>query len=155
MILREPKVMGVTLSEVPQDVTVINLRKIGRFSGIRDGRWLKSCDYLLVHRASGKDKAVFVELKRTIADTSRGMEQLRRSLPYLDYLRSVCRLEYEPSSPSGRVRILYVLIATRVNPMLDKRRVYQGHTLPRGRCHDIDVRRFVGKKLRFDWLVQR
>ena len=43
----------------------------------------------------GQDQAVFVELKKTLdEDQSRAMEQLRRSLPLLDYLLSVCRIHF-------------------------------------------------------------
>ena len=44
--LREPKVMKVVVAGVPEGARVINLRKIGRLSGIRDGPWKKSCDHL-------------------------------------------------------------------------------------------------------------
>ena len=37
--LREPRVMDVVLADVPTGVRVINMRRIGSLSGIREGAW--------------------------------------------------------------------------------------------------------------------
>ena len=108
------------------------MRRIGRLQGIRDGKWTKVCDYLVVWRTAigdhGRDNAMFVELKKTLAgDRSGGMEQLRRSRPYLDYLRSVCRVEFGAISPPMGVPTRYVLIGERLSQHLAKQRVSRGH----------------------------
>ena len=148
--LREPKVMTVVVAGLPDCARVINMRKIGRLSGIRDGYWKQSCDYLLVCRTGGGDEAVFVELKRTLSDKWKGMEQLRWSLPYLDHLRSVCRIEYGASP--RRVPARYVMIGEKPSPRLAKQRVSGGHALPDVSHEGNAIRRLVGSRLRFSWL---
>ncbi len=148
--LREPNVMTVVLAGLPVGSTVINMRKIGRLSGIRDGRWNRSCDYLLVCRTAVGDEAVFVELKRTLSGRQKGMEQLRWSLPYLEYLRTLCRIEYGASR--ARMQARYVMIGERPSSRLAKQRVSGGHALPKVRHEGITIQRLVGSRLRFSWL---
>lgn len=148
--LREPNVMTVVVAGLPDGSTVINMRKIGRLSGIRDGPWKQSCDYLLLCRTGGVDEVVFVELKRTLSDEERAKEQLRWSLPYFDHLRSVCRIEHGASP--RRVPARYVMIGKRTTPYLAKQRVSGGHALPNVAHGGITVRRLVGARLRFSWL---
>jgi len=149
--LREPRVMDVVLAEVPTGVRVINMRRIGSLSGIRDGAWKRICDYLLIRRTERGDEAVFVELKKDLADP-RGREQLRRSPPYLDYIRSLCRIEYGAVSSPKRVQQRYVLIGKRTSPGLAKQGVAAGHVLPSEVHGEIAIQRYVGSRIRFAWL---
>ncbi len=52
-----------------------------------------------------------------------GMEQLRRSLPLLDYLYSICRVESEGTLEGGKIRIRYWLIAEKLVTRMDKQTV--------------------------------
>ena len=113
---------------------------------------MKICDYLIIRRHANRDDAIFVELKRTLSDEEQGKEQLRRSLPYLDYLRSVCRIEYGPTQLSARAATWYVLIGKKISPRLGKQRVSGGHRLSDVRYRDIKVSRFVGTRVQFAWL---
>lgn len=142
--------MTVVLAGLPDGSTVINMRKIGRLSGFRDGPWKQSCDYLLVCRTAGGDEAVFIELKRTLSGKQKGMEQLRWSLPYLEHLRSVCRIEYGASR--ARMPARYVMIGDRPSLRLAKQRVSGGHALPNASHEGITIQRLVGSRLRFSWL---
>lgn len=148
--LREPKVMTVVVAGLPDGAKVINMRKIGRLSGIRDGPWKQSCDYVLVCRTGGGDEAVFVELKRTLSDEEKAKEQLRWSLPYFDHLRSVCRIEYGASP--RRIPARYVMIGKRTTPYLAKQRVSGDPALPDVSHQGIKIHRLVGSRLRFSWL---
>ena len=149
--LREPKVMTVVVAGLPDGAAVIDMRKIGSPSGIRDGPWKQSCDYLLVCRTGGGvDEVVFVELKRTLTDEEKAKEQLRWSLPYLDHLRSVCRIEYGASP--GRVPVRYVIVGKRTTPYLAKQRVSGDPALPNVSYQGITVHRLVGSRLHFSWL---
>ncbi len=148
--LREPKVMKVVVAGLPDGATVINMRKVGSLSGIGEGPWKQSCDYLLVFRTGGGDEAVFVELKQTLSDEEKAMEQLRWSLPYLDHLRSVCRIAYGASP--RRVPAQYVVIGKKTTPYLAKQRVSGDHALPNVSHKGITIRRLVGSRLRFAWL---
>ena len=147
--LRERGVMDVEVDGVPPGATVVNMRRIGSFSGLGNGPWKKICDFLLVWRSEGMDRAIFVELKKTLSDGIRGSEQLRRSLPYLDYLRAVCRIEYCSEIPSRRVPVRYVLIGKRSSPKLAKQRVTRGYSFPDMSHRGITVKRLVGRRFRF------
>ena len=149
--LRERNVMDVVLAEIPAGVMVINMRRIGSLSGIREGAWKKACDYLLIRRSEGGNEAVFVELKKNLADP-RGKEQLLRSLPYLDYIRSLCRIEYGAISSPKRVLVRYVLIGKRTSPGLAKQGVTAGPVFSSEPYEGITIQRFVGSRLRFAWL---
>ena len=152
--LHEPNVMKIELADIPDGVTIINMRKIGRLSGLRDGEWQKVCDYLVICPTGDADEAIFVELKKTLSEGKRGREQLRRSLPHLDYLRSVCRIEYGSATRAARVPARYVLIGQRVSPSLAKQRVSGGHLVPGEAYHGIEVRRLVGTRFSFSWLAK-
>lgn len=149
--LHEPNVMKVVLAGLPDGATVIDMREMGSLRGIEDGHRKQVCDYLLVCRTGEGDEAVFVELKRTLSDERKGMEQLRWSLPYLDHLRSVCRIE-NGASPR-RVPARYVMIGEKPSPRLAKQRVSGGHSLPSVPYHGITIHRRVGPTLRFSWLT--
>ena len=150
--LREPNVMKVDVVGIPDGVTIVNLQRIGRLSGIRDGRWLRICDFLVICPAEGGSyRAFFVELKKTVSETN-GLDQLRRSLPHLDYIRSLCRIEH---GPAGRVEVRYALIGLRVGPSLAKQRVSTGHRLPSEAFRGITVHRMLaGTRLPFAWLAR-
>lgn len=67
---------------------------VGHVPGLRKDAGLESiCDYLLVAELDGNTHAVLVELKK--AWHRKAKEQLRRSLPLLEYLRSACEIEHE------------------------------------------------------------
>ena len=152
-MLKEPGVMNVEVLDVPSGVTVINLNKIGELSGIK-GQFRSRCDYLVLFESFGRDMAVFVELKKTIDQGTKGLEQLRRSRPYLAYLRSLCKIEFDSEARNQRiVSIRYVLIGSRVTQLLPKQRISDALSLPDKSHHGIVVRRIVGEKMRFDRLV--
>ncbi len=158
VVLREKQkrrvVMQVDMIGVPGDVTVVNIDKIGELSGIR-GEFKSRCDYLILFQKANADVAVFVELKKTIAEGSKGLRQLHRSPPYLQYLRTVCSIHCENKvQPSASVTMRYLLIGEKVSPRLSKQRIRLPHVLPPEGYHDIAVNRMVGNRLHFDSLLQ-
>lgn len=142
--------MTVSVVGLPDAATVIDMGEMGELRGIQDGHRKQKCDYLLVCRTGGADEAVFVELKLKLSDGKKAKEQLRWSLPYLDHLRSVCRVEHGASP--RRVPARYVMIGERPSPRLSKQRVSGGHALPNVSHEGIAIRRLVGSRLRFSWL---
>ena len=66
------------------------------------------CDYLLVVELNGNTHAVLVELKKTWKWKAK--EQLRRSLPLLEYLRSACEVEHESGRDGTRISTGYLII---------------------------------------------
>ena len=77
----------------------------------------------MIHQAGDTVRALFVELKRTLSDSA-ACEQLRRSLPWLNYLRSVC--EIESGSVFVDIEVRYAVIALKRHQRLDKQRIKQG-----------------------------
>lgn len=119
--LKEPGIMEVEVSNFPVDAVAIRSDKLGSLSGLNNGDWKKACDYMLIYNTNGQDIAIFVELKRTLKDTG-GMEQLRWSLPLLDYLHSIYRVNSSRKLKS-KFSIRYWLIAQKNTMRLDKQPV--------------------------------
>ena len=146
--------MEVEVVALPPEVTVIAVEKLGSLSGLKGGEWLKRCDYLLIFSHGGQEHAVFVELKRTLdEDRSQAMEQLRRSLPLLHYLLSVCKIHF--GGVTSRIGVRYLLIGERmkahfdrrpsVNPDPERKLLTQKHK-------NITVSTFVGARFSLDSL---
>ena len=150
--LREGGVMCVTVTGLPADAAIIKLSRIGSLSGVRDGPWKKICDYLIVHQSDGQDAALFVELKRTLhGHGTDGQEQLRRSLPILDYIAGICEIHFSTKRPRGKVA--YALIGERSSPRLDKQRVRAGQRPRVERYADIKVTSMLGSRVRFSHML--
>ena len=148
VILSEESVMKVEVAEVPSHLTAVDMRKIGCLSGLKSGNWKKTCDYLLVFNQRGRDYAIFVELKNTLyEDKTEGMEQLRRSLPYLKYLHSVCGLQF--STDISEPMVKYTIVAARHSRRFDKQRVKPGGRLPTENYKDISVDPIVQERINF------
>ena len=128
VVLKEKNVMAVEVSELTPDAVVLRIGRLGSLSGVKDGRWKQVCDYLVIDRGDGKIRVLFVELKRTLSDSSKGFEQLRRSLPLFHHLRSMCAIECGPDPQPLEIR--YALVAARGSERLDKQRVRANQPLP-------------------------
>ena len=123
--LREKSVMTVEVSGLGGDAVAVRLdQRLGSLSGIKEGPWKKQCDYVVVSPAGSTVRVLFVELKKTLTDNSDGLEQLRRSLPWLKYLRTLCRIECDATLKNSAVR--YALIAARGQQRFDKQHVKAG-----------------------------
>ena len=144
--------MSVHLVVVHNDVTVINSEKLGSLGGVKTG-YQSRCDYLVLCQASNNAKAVFVELKKTLREKKKGLEQLRRSSPYLSFLTELSRVVGPPRERMPSIAVRHVLIGSRVAPLLDKRRLGDSQVLPDKTHRGITVRRLVGERLRFSKLV--
>ena len=120
------------LTGAPPDLVAVDLIKIGKMgqmSGLnKDGDWKKSCDYLLTFQENGNDRALLIELKKTlrIENKNRGMDQLRWTRPLLDYLRSVCEVRRLVDAGSLRVDVDYALISEQPHKSLAKNPVHEG-----------------------------
>lgn len=155
ILLREKRVMDVKVVAVPQGSTVISLEKIGSLGGVR-GKFQSRCDYLVLFRLDGKDTAVFIEIKKRIRETSKGLEQLRMSPPYLAYLRSLCQVVFNGKKGNiPQISIHYVLVGKRTTPFFDKQRVSDAQGFPIVTYQGIEVRIVVGKLIQFDQLWQQ
>ncbi len=151
--LKEKNVMTVIVAGLPKDATVINLNRIGKLSGIQDGIWKRACDYLIVFHDGAQDGALFVELKKTLGGGGTdGREQLRRSLPILSYLQTMCALHFPTDAPPATAR--YALIAERGSPRLDKQPVRASNTPQVEEYKNIRVVSVIGERVAFDSLAR-
>lgn len=152
VVLIEPNVMQVTVTGLPKDAIVINLNRIGSLTGIKDGLWKRACDYLIVFHDGNRDGGLFLELKRTLrGGTNDGHEQLRRSLPILRYLQTMCAVHFETDASS--VEAQYALIGEQSSPRLDKQPVRAKKAPQAEDYKDIRVVSAIGKRVAFTYLV--
>ena len=141
--------MEVEIPNTPSSLIAINLRQADHLSMLKDGEWRRICDYLLITASEGKLFACFVELKKTLTEKLAYREQLRRSLPMLKYLRSVCAIQYGDQRFGPECAVTYNVIASRQGVRIDKQRV---RTDP-SRWPEVDaykgmeIRRFVGSRI--------
>ena len=142
--------MKVAILNSPPSAASICLGKFNHLSVIQGGRYtgrLKKCDYLLITEKSGLVSVVFIELKKTLSDGAH--EQLRRSLPFLDYLCSVCSVEAQADFRESIDSIDYFIIAEKYNDRFDKQRVKvpPQRRIWRESYKDITVNAFVGSSI--------
>ena len=118
VVLREPQAnMRFKVTDVPSSWTIIRIGRLHHLSGIKDGRWKKICDYLLVIPDGRTAWALLVEMKKTLSDAEPAMEQLRRSVPVVSYLQSLCEIESEKPM---RVAVRHVVLAEKAIERFDK-----------------------------------
>lgn len=151
VLLKEPSIQTVEVNKLVTDTLVVRLKKrFGRFSGVKDGFWNQSCDYMLVFRIDQKDRVLFVELKKTFSNEQiKAFSQLRRSLPLLRYLESVCKINFGRDTESREIEVKYVVISEKVNPRFDKQPVRPSQLLYSDDHEDITVTIFVGSRFGF------
>ena len=152
-LLREKKVMTVKVVEVHNDVTVINLNKIGSLGGVKS-IYHSRCDYLILCQSCTAVTAIFVELKKTLSQERKALEQLRSASPYLSFLTDLARVVGTVEQQLPSIAVQHVLIGSRVTPLLNKLRLGDPQALPDETYCGITVRRLVGLRHRFSKLVQ-
>ena len=113
--------MSVVVVGIETRATAIHIDGLA-LSGLDEGGWNQKCDYLLILRYDATYCAVFVELKKTLTDEEKPLEQLRHSLPFLEYLRSLCCIHFEDGAPPD-VEVRYAAIGERGQLLLDKQAV--------------------------------
>ena len=118
--------MRVTLDTASVAVTAVRLSKASHLSILKDGPCKRVCDYLLIYTLDGENCAVFVELKKTLSDEQNAKEQLRRSLPFLEYLRAVCAVEFGDETANAIESVRYFRVGEKLSPRLDKQPVRVG-----------------------------
>ena len=158
LVLCEENVMKVHVTDAHQaDLVAIRMRSgSGRLNLLKPeqkGRWNLVCDYILFGYVGGVGHVVLIEMKKTFGHDSHGKEQLRRSLPVVDYLRQICELEFEESITSPRVS--YVLLYDQVSPRLDKGLMKSATgLLNREKWKSIIIKEYKQPRLRFRDLVE-
>ena len=118
--------MEVELIGVSTPFLAIRMSKLMHMRALRDHPDVKKiCDYLLIGQSDDSDYVIFIELKDKLREKDDPKEQLRRSLPVLKYLLSVCEIEAEHDFNDWKsdLTLRYVLIAEQSSGRLDRQGV--------------------------------
>lgn len=158
IVLDEKKApMQVEITDIHPDTvairTVPNVCQLGLLR--KEGNLRKICDYILIGRIGNTWHAVLIEMKKTLADADeeRPKEQLRRSLPLLEYILCVCKIEFLETD--SRPEISYLLLSEKYHPRFAKQNVKPTRTgfVDRILWKSIEIRRFVGHRFKYSDLV--
>ena len=137
--------MRVKVTGLPAVFIAVRMKSGDHSPSLSDGSWKQICDHLLVVESGDRTDAVFIELKRTQTKECKPREQLRRSLPLLEYLRSVWEIE-SGTSLQGKLSIHYSILFERTTPRLARQRVKVKPAKPE-EYKDIVIRTFVGQRV--------
>lgn len=156
LVLRENDVMAVSIIDAHEaDLVAIQMESgSGQLSLLKQGGgWSLVCDYILFGHVDGVWHVVLIEMKRKFRHDSHKKEQLRRSLPVVDYLRQICELEFEVSITSPRIS--YALLYDQISPRLDKDLMKPATgLLEREEWKSIIIKSYKRDRLRFRDLVK-
>lgn len=154
VVLRERKAnMSVRVMDVPASSAIVRIGRMQHLKGIRsEGHRKKICDYLIVMSDGQKSWAVLVEMKKTLSGADLAKEQLRRSVPVVKYLQSLCEVDAEQPM---QVVLRHVLLVEKTNKWIDKdrTRVTQGVELQKAVYKEIHVKTIVGTSVAVRQLV--
>ena len=112
----------LTVTNLPISSAVVEIGCLQHLKGLKDGPWKQICDYLLVIPTGNLWYAVLIEMKETLGhgQKEKGKEQLRRSIPVVKYLESLCTIQAEQRD--WEVVMRYVVVAEKESPRLSKER---------------------------------
>ena len=148
--------MTVELVNLPLPVTAVSLHGFSHAYALKNGPWKLKCDYLLTFTIDGTEHVVFIELKKSMNKYEKAKEQLRWSLPFLEYLRSICRIAYPLDVDLPRVKMRHFNIVERLSPSLDKQpvRVGPNRILKSERHENITVMTLIGTTIPFSTILR-
>ena len=152
VVLKE-EVTELTVTQMPPDITVIDMDGVGHLPGVERGvlKWI--CDFLLIRSSDGADHAIFIELKQPLRENRKGKEKLRRSLPILKYLVSSSQIHSdEPRKNRRTPSVRYFLIGMQNSRKLDKQPVKPRRRVQKENYKDIDIHTYLGGRISFDLL---
>ena len=140
--------MCVTVTGLPAASAAIHIKPGYHASIVRVGACQQICDYLLVAESADRTDAILVELKKSPPRPydKKPQEQLRHSLPVLEYLRSMYEVKSK-TSLQGRLRVHYWILLKQTSEILAKRGVRIEPEAARESYEGIEVRTFVGERV--------
>ena len=143
--------MRVEVSNLPSDAIAIDLKRLSHFSCLKPTGSKRKADYVLVFQAGRKAYVIIFELKKILENAGPYGQQLRRSLPLFQYIRTACEVQYEASY---ELSLHHVLIVDEESSSLDKQPVRTDPSeWPRQeRFKDINISTFLGPLLPFSKL---
>lgn len=153
--------MKVKLFGLPARFTAVHVEGIGHVGKLKDrgqehnGHLRRVCDFVLLAESGDSTRVVFVELKETWSTGEKPRDQLRRSLPLLNYLRSVCEVEYEEMLDEDRLSMHYSIVFEKSTGTFDKTpvRVDPAERVREEGYKDIRIRTFVGTSVPLSALI--
>jgi len=154
IVLRETQAnMKVQIMGIPPTVKAIHIGKINHLPLMKKAgkSWNLICDYLLIFHLNLKYYAVFIELKKSMPMNTQPKEQLRRSLPVLDYLLSVCKIECKTKS---KPLVRYALIAEKISKRMSKQGV-KAKPCKRESYESVNIKTCIGKIISVSKLIER
>ena len=150
--------MQVQVIAAPSHVAMICLHRFNHFPFLEGANTKRKADYLLVLQQDDNVHAIFIELKVTLDNAGPYKQQLRRSLPFFEYLHSACEVHYdyyerEPGDYNTSVH--YIIIAAKETNKFDKQRVkVRPSKWPEKESYkDIAIYKFVGLNFSFNQLA--
>ena len=149
--------MEVKVVALSSPVTAIRMNRLSHLSVLREkGDLKKICDYLLVVESADEIHAVFIELKKTLTQKKKPREQLRRSLPFLAYLLSVCKIE-NSSIQTTSLNTTYFILGKKLNEKIDKEsvRINPDRTIEKEQYEEIEISTSTRKRFTLDELTNR
>lgn len=158
LVLCEENVMKVHVTDAHQtDLVAIRMKsgssRLNLLKPEQKGRWNLVCDYILFGYVGGIGHVVLIEMKKKVGPDRHWKEQLRWSLPVVDYLRQICELKFEESIASPKIS--YALLYKEVNSRLDKGLMKSATgLLKREEWKSIIIKTYKQHRLRFRDLVE-
>ena len=149
--------MEVKVVALSAPVTAIRMNRLSHLSVLqKKGDLKKICDYLLVVESADEIHAVFIELKKSLAQKGRASEQLRRSPPLLAYLLSVCKIE-NSNIDTMRLNTNYFIIGEKSDERLDKGsvRIDPNRMIAKEQYKEIEIATSVKPSFTLDELTNR
>ena len=141
VVLKERNTSG---GEAPQEVMVlasstevvaVRMDKFSHSSMLQGSRW-KVCDYVLFVEQADREDVVVIELKKNRANDSSSREQLRQSVPIVEYLAAAAGIEASPEDDPAKaepMNVHYVILYGRDGPLLDKQATHVASVAATGR----------------------
>ena len=115
-----------------------------------EGGRRKKCDYALFVSRDDREEALLIEMKKTRKNHSSPFAQLRQSVPILEYLDALARIEALPDDDPAKttpVKIHYAVLYERDGRNLDKQPT-RGVSATTSGCEvyrGMDIRWRIGK----------
>lgn len=157
VVMEEPEVMRVCITECPQTSCAFSLRKFeGGWGGLRAGKWSKTCDYMMTYSVGNQDVVYLIELKRSRTGVESGLEQLRRTMPLVTYLKSLSEVDATRTKKQvglpRELRIVYVLLFDARSSRFEKQSLRGNPSAGKETYLDITAYTFSAKCLKFGQL---
>ena len=155
MILQEEGIMKVEVANTPTCIAGIHIERIGSFSKIREGKWKRTCDYLLVCEDEKSCIAIFIDLKKTIRGDGEPEEQLRWSLPIYRYLCAIYEIHIGHEYNRTGTIVRNFIIGEKYHERFDKQPVRpKPGVVQKETYKGMEVNTYVGPRIPFNSLLR-